>query len=773
MTPLAAAFDMEQGVFFRLTQAPYSLDIIDYETNAPEDMPELIVGDYGSSPGLTVYGNTGSGFGAGFIFNSATPNAVGYVLQADINGDGLPDVAHLTKTVEPGIPQFRWWSKTDQQGNYFYEGGITVTNDADFGGPITDGSSFDVADFNQDGRPDILMASAQEVSVFLRNADATYTRIVVFRGYSIDSFHIVDLDLDSHPDLLTNQGGMLGMSYWIPADGTFFEIRELPNGNIEAFWTPLVSLGRNVWVDTADISGDGRPELFVPTNITWYPGQSTGLPFDLNTPNVLGFVAAESILIEDINDDGEPDLMAIAQGKLWTAEGSPGAGFRTLVEEDSGNFTNFFYLSSYDRRIHVAEVYDRGVKSIVLPPMRINNSFNGTMIYRQTPPIGPTNVEVNLGSHPGYAPFLSEGLLNPYFEVTIDQPAPYDTTVDITYTDDTAVRLTDYLVVTSTATILAGDTSVQVPIDIPDNSEFDGNRSCTVTISNATPAPGNPIGGATLGPRTSAVVTIADDEFISLEPVDFFTTFAEDAGTVSIGLQISSSINTFPDKVVNYETATLSPGDGVATADMDFVSTSGSLTFTSDGQILNVPIDITDDDSEEGTETFLLRLSSADPNLQVYEEITITIEDNDFLTFEDALDLAGVTNPLLRLPDADASGDGNPNLLVYAIGFNITDKSPEIYNLIRLTTGVTIGEFGALIFSMPEPARGDILYKLYQKIGIEPWTIILTKVGRDPWTGSAPYSIFPTAPGFVTVRVGAGPGSPILFRLTVEQIFLP
>jgi hypothetical protein len=770
-----AALLLESGALFRLTPAPRSIDVIDYESSEPE-LPELIVGDFGINAGLVAYGNTGTGFGAGFVFDSALPQSNGYVLQADLNGDGRPDIGHLTKSSDPAIPPFRWWAKEPASATYTYQGTLSVTNDDDFGGPLTDGEFFDVADFNQDGRPDILIASSSEVSLYLRNTEGTYTRIVVFRGYSIRSFHVADIDNDGHPDLLTNQGGTLGVSYWIPEQGSFFEIRELPNGNIEAFWTSLLFVGTQSWVDTEDINGDNFPELFVPSQIAWYAGRATGngvaTPFDLDNPNTLINVTAQSILVEDVNADGEPDILAVADGKLWTAEGLAGPNFELPLEADSGPFTQLSYLSPFDRRIHVADVSGAGQPSIILPPLRINNSTNGTLIYALDVPL---TVEVNLGSFAGYAPFESESNSNAAFRVSLSEPAPFDVTVDLTYTDGSAIRLTDYFVVQDTATVPKGQTFVDVPIDLDNNSIFDpADRSFTISISSPTPLPGSPDGGATIGSRASAVFTIVDDEFLSVEPVEPFPVIDESAGTLTVALKILSSTGSFSGKSINFETDTLSPGDGIATADVDFVSTSGALTFTSNEQVLNVTINLIDDAQEEGDESFILRLSSNEPNLSfLYDEISIRIEDDDFMTFEEALDLAGVTDPALRAPDADISGDGLANFLLWAFGLSITDGAPEEFTFIDMTPGLTLEEFGAIAFRMPDPARGDVIYQLFEKNGNGPWTLILTKTGRDPWTGSAPFSIAPAGPGFVRLNLSVGPGSTLFYQFRIQRNLFP
>ncbi|WES63842.1 carbohydrate binding domain-containing protein [Microbacter sp. GSS18] len=87
--------------------------------------------------------------------------------------------------------------------------------------------------------------------------------------------------------------------------------------------------------------------------------------------------------------------------------------------------------------------------------------------------------------------------------VALNRAAAADVTVDFTTSDGTAASGTDYDATSGTATIPAGDTSVDIVVPTIGNDVADGNRTFSVTLS----APS----GANLGAAT-ATVTIRDDD---------------------------------------------------------------------------------------------------------------------------------------------------------------------------------------------------------------------------------------------------------------------
>jgi hypothetical protein len=141
---------------------------------------------------------------------------------------------------------------------------------------------------------------------------------------------------------------------------------------------------------------------------------------------------------------------------------------------------------------------------------------------------------------------------------------------------------------------------------------------------------------------------------------------------------VTVTLSTTPTQTVSVQYAT---ADGTATAPDDYISTSDILTFNPGEISKSIPLTIVDDDLEEPDETFTMSLSNpTGATLGVYDQATITIEDDDTLLYtlaagtigggSVALDpgggvyTAGMTVTLTALPDeywkfVDWTGDVN------------------------------------------------------------------------------------------------------------------
>ena len=198
--------------------------------------------------------------------------------------------------------------------------------------PVSYGNSIAVADFNNDGIPDLVMSSIEYIqmvgaeinnmTVLLGNGDGTFRAASQPSGGPDNVVVTGDFNGDGIADLATFGGVYLGNG-----DGTFQAA--IPIGL--NFNGALVSLA------VGDFNGDGRADL---AWSGWYNGTSVGvvgvLPGNgdgtfgasVNT-NVAngGFLA-----IGDFNHDGRPDL-AVSQGGNSNAQGLtilPGNGDGTF-----------------------------------------------------------------------------------------------------------------------------------------------------------------------------------------------------------------------------------------------------------------------------------------------------------------------------------------------------------------------------------------------------------------------------------------------------------
>jgi hypothetical protein len=212
-----------------------------------------------NSGGLSLFEGQGNGtFGTEQVIPFSGGNIPTYVVAADLNGDGTPDL------IAGFIPPF---TTPPQPGGFSI---LLGAGDGTFSGPmdtLLPGSfagGLAVADVNGDGVPDVIASSADQflrvqIAVFLGNGDGTFqSPLLTSTGTSGGMLLVTDLDGDGKPDLIVadcsfNAGRSCGSSE--PSfmlgrgDGTFQpELRFSAGPGASA-------------LAVADFNGDGKPDL--------------------------------------------------------------------------------------------------------------------------------------------------------------------------------------------------------------------------------------------------------------------------------------------------------------------------------------------------------------------------------------------------------------------------------------------------------------------------------------------------------------------------------
>ena len=181
----------------------------------------------------------------------------------------------------------------------------------------------------------------------------------------------------------------------------------------------------------------------------------------------------------------------------------------------------------------------------------------------------------------------------------------------------TAVAGTDYLTAGGTLTFNAGQASTSFTVALLNNNFDEPNKTVNLQLSS-------PTGGATLGPPSTAVLTIKDDDVPGL--ISFsgpVYTVPERAGLATIRVTRSG---TAEGVTVDFETA-----NGSAAA-LDYQAVSRTtLTFAAGETSKTIPIEIMEDAAREGNETVRLILSNPTGGamLGAYGQATLTIVDNE------------------------------------------------------------------------------------------------------------------------------------------------
>jgi hypothetical protein len=178
----------------------------------------------------------------------------------------------------------------------------------------------------------------------------------------------------------------------------------------------------------------------------------------------------------------------------------------------------------------------------------------------------------------------------------------------------TATLGDDFTLATGQLDFAAGQTTTTVILTIVNDLLGEGPETVTLKLEN-------PTGGASLGVRSTAVVTINDNEPSAQFALSAYTV-AESAGSVKV--TVSRTAGPGP--------VTLDYGvtGGNAVVPDDFGPASGSLSFATNelSKVLTIPI--VNDGDGEGVETFVLGLSNpGGAYIGARSSTTVTINDNE------------------------------------------------------------------------------------------------------------------------------------------------
>ena len=219
------------------------------------------------------------------------------------------------------------------------------------------------------------------------------------------------------------------------------------------------------------------------------------------------------------------------------------------------------------------------------------------------------------------------------FTVTSNIAAEEDITFTLTTTDVTAVDGNDYTAQAAQSyTLVAGDTSINLPVDILGDLIAEPTETFTGTIAVT-----NPNAQQVSITTDTATATINDNDALELSIAGF--TITETEATQTANFTVTSNIAAEEDI-----TFTLTTTDATAVDGNDYTGQSAqSYTLVAGDTSIDLPVDILGDLIAEPTETFTGTIAVTNPNAQqvsiTTDTATATIIDNDALE----LSIAGFT----------------------------------------------------------------------------------------------------------------------------------
>ena len=211
-----------------------------------------------------------------------------------------------------------------------------------------------------------------------------------------------------------------------------------------------------------------------------------------------------------------------------------------------------------------------------------------------------------------------EGAAN--VDVYLDGPASADVTVDWTATPGTAGSPDDFVELSGSFTVPAGDTIASFPVTLADDTLQEPDESFTVALSGIA-------GPATLDPAT-AQVTIADDD----TPPSVLTLGPNVSVTEGTGTGATATVQVLLSRPASGDLELFWSADGTsASSPADFAGGSNSLLVPAGATTASISVPVVGDSVDEFNEMFAVTLTDALGNavLGARTSANVSITDDD------------------------------------------------------------------------------------------------------------------------------------------------
>lgn len=191
------------------------------------------------------------------------------------------------------------------------------------------------------------------------------------------------------------------------------------------------------------------------------------------------------------------------------------------------------------------------------------------------------------------------------FQVALSAPSGKTISVDWTTQDGTATAPADYTASMATLTFNPGDVTATIQVPIVGDTQIEPDETFTVALTNAT--------NATVI-NASALATILDDDApVPAVSIDDPSVTEGNAGTSTLTFTVSLSTSTTQPVTVDFSTndGTAASGGIASEGGLDYVATSGTLTFPAGTTQQTVTVTVNGDTLHENGETLSVLLSGA------------------------------------------------------------------------------------------------------------------------------------------------------------------
>ena len=523
--------------------------------------------------------------------------------------------------------------------------------------------------------------------------------------------------------------------------------------------------------NTIDIPA-GATSVTLPINVindTIFEGAENVIVTITGTTNALVTVAIDAtpatvILSDDPADAATVSVTAsipnasegttVVNGEFTFALTNPSSAATTVTYTVTGTAINGTDYTTITNTIDIPA----GATSVTLPINVINDTIfegaenvivtiTGTTNALVTVAIDATPATVILSDDPADAatvsvtasiPNASEGttVVNGEFTFALTNPSSAATTVTYTVTG-TAINGTDYTTITNTIDIPAGATSVTLPINVINDTIFEGAENVIVTITGT----------------TNALVTVAIDAtpatvILSDDPADAATvSVTASIPNASEGTTVVNGEFTFaltnPSSAATTVTYTVT---GTAINGTDYTTITNTIDIPAGATSVTLPINVINDTIFEGAENVVVTITGTTNAL-----VTVAIDTTPatVILSDDPADAAtvSVTASIPNASEGTTVVNGeftfaltNPSSAATTVTYTVTGTAINGTDYTTITNTIDIPA-GATSVTLPINVINDTIFE-----GAE--NVIVTITG--------------TTNALVTVAIDATPATVIL-----------
>jgi glucose/arabinose dehydrogenase len=396
--------------------------------------------------------------------------------------------------------------------------------------------------------------------------------------------------------------------------------------------------------------------------------------FNVNLTSPVNATIADNQGVGTINnDDGQP---AISINDVTVTEGNAGttnASFTVSLSNTSSQTVTVNYATAgntatsgtdFTAASGVATITPGLLSTTVVVPVNGETTYepNETFFVNLS---GAANATINdnqgLGTinNDDLEPKISindatvtegnSGTTTANFTVSLSNPSFETITVNYATANGTANSGSDYVTASGTVTFTPGQTSQPISITVNGDTAFEANETFNVNLS--TPLNSSILDGQGVG-------TINNDDTQPTISINDVSVAEGNSGTTTATFTVSLSNASSQTITANYATADVSAGAG-----SDYVSASGTVTFTPDQVSQTISVTVNGDTTFEPNETFNVNLSSPSNATIADGQGVGTITNDD-------------TQPTISINDVTV-GEGNAGTTTAAFTVSLSNASSQ------------------------------------------------------------------------------------------------